>query len=213
MAPMPIYGKNLYKSSSPELNKPWGLILAQIIGDGSTKIAKMMVLCWSLTFLGQVQICFLMHLYGPYTFIWEKCWEFIFWKFPLKTMIQLSWNLIRSIGLPSRHKIAKTEPIENPRWPPQPPFWKSVFDTLPKPLVSLRRNLLCSNRTTSGSKWAKIMLIRNPSWPPQPPSWKSVLDILQTTSELSWNLECCNWFTYRWKIAKIKWIGNPNWSP
>ena len=44
MATMPIYGKNLYKAS-PEPNKPWGLIYAQIIGDmTSTKIAKMMVL-------------------------------------------------------------------------------------------------------------------------------------------------------------------------
>ena len=24
-----------------------------------------------------------MHLYAPYTFIWEKCWEFIFWTSPL----------------------------------------------------------------------------------------------------------------------------------
>ena len=40
MAAMPIYGKNLKKSSS-ELNKSFGLIFAQIIGDGrSTKIAK-----------------------------------------------------------------------------------------------------------------------------------------------------------------------------
>ena len=52
MAAMPIYGKNLQKSSSPEPNKPLALIFAQIMGDRrSTKIAKMMVLCWGLTFL------------------------------------------------------------------------------------------------------------------------------------------------------------------
>ena len=43
MAAMPIYGKKLQNSSSPEPNKPWGLIFAQIIVDRrSTKIAKMM---------------------------------------------------------------------------------------------------------------------------------------------------------------------------
>ena len=42
-----------------------------------------MVLHWPLTFLRQGHICFPMHLYGPYAFIWEKCWEFIFWTSPL----------------------------------------------------------------------------------------------------------------------------------
>ena len=43
MAAMPIYGKKLQNSSSPEPNKPWGLIFAQIIVDRRpTKIAKMM---------------------------------------------------------------------------------------------------------------------------------------------------------------------------
>ena len=43
---MPIYAKNLQKSSSPETNKPWALIFAQIMGDRrSTKIAKIMILC------------------------------------------------------------------------------------------------------------------------------------------------------------------------
>ena len=40
-----IYGKAFLKCFSPEPNKLWGLIFAQIIGEGkSTKIAKMMVL-------------------------------------------------------------------------------------------------------------------------------------------------------------------------
>ena len=69
-----------------------------------------------------------------HTFIWEKCWEFIFWTSPLKTMIQLSWNLIRSIVAPSRHKIAKIdEPIRHPRWLPQPSSWKPVFDISSQP--------------------------------------------------------------------------------
>ena len=38
-------------------------------------------------------------------------------------------NLMRNIGASSRHKIAKIdELIENARWPPQPPSWKSILD-------------------------------------------------------------------------------------
>ena len=60
-----IWWKSL--KSSPELNKLWSLIFAQIIGDRrSNKIAKMMILCWRLTFLQQGQICFPMHWYWPY---------------------------------------------------------------------------------------------------------------------------------------------------
>ena len=65
--------------------------------------------CWNdgpmLTFdlLWQGQICFPMHLYGPYTFIWEKCWEFIFWT----SIIHLNPNLMMSIRALSKHKIAK----------------------------------------------------------------------------------------------------------
>ena len=44
MAAMPIYGKNLQKSSLPEQRMPWGCIFAQIIGDErSTKVAKIIV--------------------------------------------------------------------------------------------------------------------------------------------------------------------------
>ena len=43
----------------------WGWIFAWIIGDrGSTKVAKIKVIHWHLTFLWQGQVCFLMHLYG-----------------------------------------------------------------------------------------------------------------------------------------------------
>ena len=39
----------------------------------------------------------------PYTFLWEKCWEFIFWT----SIIQLNRNLMMSIRALSRHKLAK----------------------------------------------------------------------------------------------------------
>ena len=65
----------------------------------------MVVLCWHLTFLQQGQSCFSMHLYGPYTFIWEKCWEF--YILDISSIIQLNRNLMMSIKAPSRHKIVK----------------------------------------------------------------------------------------------------------
>ena len=69
MAAMPIYGKNLLKSSSPEPRMPWGWIFAQIIGnERSTKFAKRIAVRWHLTFLRQGQFCFPMHLYEPHTF-------------------------------------------------------------------------------------------------------------------------------------------------
>ena len=88
--------KNLKESSSPESNKPWALIFAQIMrGRRSTQIAKMMALCWRLTFLWQGQICFPMHLYGPYTFIY-----------------------IGSTEVTCRSTAAKIVLIGNLRWPP-----------------------------------------------------------------------------------------------
>ena len=43
----------------------------------------------------------------------------MFWTSSIKTMIEL--KLDEEHLVPSRHKIAKTELIENPRWSPQPP--------------------------------------------------------------------------------------------
>ena len=70
MVAMPIYGKNLKKSSSPEPRMPWGCIFAQIIRDKrSTKTAKIIIVHWRFTFLrrGQVSLCICMgtmYLYG-----------------------------------------------------------------------------------------------------------------------------------------------------
>ena len=71
--PCPYMVKTFRKSFSPDQRMPWGWIFAQIIGDErSTKIAKMMVVHWRLTFLRRCQVCFRMHLYGPHTFVWKK---------------------------------------------------------------------------------------------------------------------------------------------
>ena len=60
--------KNLLQNQI--MNKPWALIFAKLMGDRRfTKIAEMMVPVDIWPFYLQGQICFLMHLYGPYTFI------------------------------------------------------------------------------------------------------------------------------------------------
>ena len=54
---------------------PWGWIFAQVIRDGrSIKLVKMIFVHWCSTFLRQGQVCFRMHLFGPYTFEWKKWW-------------------------------------------------------------------------------------------------------------------------------------------
>ena len=146
----------------------------------STTIAKRMVLhFWP--FNGKVKFaspC----LYWPYISLWEKCWEFIFWT-SLKTMIKLSWNLMRSTGAPSKHKNkAKLNwsKIQDGRHSHYLEIRFSI--SLPKLLTDLSRNLLCTDRSTSGSKSAKIKLIENPRWPTEPSSWTSVFS--QTTRRI-----------------------------
>ena len=64
-----------FKSSSLEERMPSGWIFQQIIGDWrSTKVAKIMIVHWPLTFLRRGLVPFRMHLYGLHTFVWKKCW-------------------------------------------------------------------------------------------------------------------------------------------
>ena len=65
MAAMPIYGKNLKKSSSlePKGQWPWNLV-CKIGCLSTTKFAQMMTLSWPWPILRQGQIWFLMLLYG-----------------------------------------------------------------------------------------------------------------------------------------------------
>ena len=65
MATMPIYGKNLKKSSSlePKGQWPWNLV-CDIGCSSATKFAQMMTLSWPWPILRQGQIWFLMLLYG-----------------------------------------------------------------------------------------------------------------------------------------------------
>ena len=103
--------KNLQKSTSPEPKWSWGWIFAQIIGDGrSIKVAIMMIVRWRLTFLRQGQVCFPMHVYGPYIFVWKKCWEF-------QTCCS---NFLGSLLWAGQRKIAKKIAVRWPIWPTCP---------------------------------------------------------------------------------------------
>ena len=101
------YMVKTFKNLLLQKRMPWGWIFAQFIRDGRyTKVAKMMVVYWPLTFLWRGQVCFPMHLYGHHTFVWEKCWEFQTTS-PLKPLGQccsyFMWCLLRM----GEQKIAK----------------------------------------------------------------------------------------------------------
>ena len=71
IAAMPIYGKNLKKSSSPEPKGRWPWNLVRSIGCSSTsKFIQMMTLDWPLPILRQSQIWSLMLLYGKKVKLW-----------------------------------------------------------------------------------------------------------------------------------------------
>ena len=103
--------------------------------------------------------------------------------------------------------------IGNPKWPTQPPSWKSIFLRLLWNHRGIRvetytvatewlvdQNYLkfcgseiqdcCHNRYLENHFF---------TYPPEP------------LGDLSWNLHCSNRMTYRSKIAKIVLIGNPRW--
>ena len=75
MATMPIYGKNLKKSNSPEAidQWPWNLVCS-IVYASTTKIIQIMTLGWPRLILHQGQIWWYRLLYG-------KKWKLFFvWK-------------------------------------------------------------------------------------------------------------------------------------
>ena len=75
MATMPINGKNLKKSSSPEpiYRWPWNLVYS-IVHASTTKVVQIMTLGWPWPILRQGQIWLSRLLYG-------RKWKlFIFWK-------------------------------------------------------------------------------------------------------------------------------------
>ena len=75
MATMPIYVKNLKKSSSLEPKSQWPCnLVCNIVCSSTTRFAQMMTLSWPWPILRQGQIWFLMLLYG------KKVKQWIFQK-------------------------------------------------------------------------------------------------------------------------------------
>ena len=123
-----------------------GCLGARIIGDGrSTKVAERIVVRWRLTFLRQGQVHFPMHLYEPYTFEWENCWEFQTTS-PLKPLSQFCLNFIWSHLRVGKQKIAKIVAVRWPRWPPCPYMVKSFKNLLLQNRECLRVNLCTNHR-------------------------------------------------------------------
>ena len=92
MTALPIYGKNLYKSSSllPIGRSPWNL--AYNIGHSSTiKFHQMITIGWSLPFWRNGQLWFLRHLYGKMFKLWIT--QKLIWNY---------WSMIINVGVYSK---------------------------------------------------------------------------------------------------------------
>ena len=87
---------------------------------------------------------------------------------------KLTRYLEESVGVTYRSKIAKIVQIGNPRCPPWPPSWKSIFRFFSWTERPIDSKLARKHLVICRSKIAKIVPIGNPRWPPWPPSWKSI---------------------------------------
>ena len=72
-----------------------------------------------------LKICFSLLLLNRRT-NWLKTWSEVFFTSP-ELKGQLTQNLVGSVRVTCRSKIAKIVLIGNPRWLPWQPSWKSVF--------------------------------------------------------------------------------------
>ena len=98
MAAMPIYGKNLKKSSSPEPidQWPWNLVCSIVYGS-TTKAFQFMTLGWPWPILRQGQIWSHRLLYG-------KKWKIIYF---LETIAALGLKVAWSIWLNELMKLSE----------------------------------------------------------------------------------------------------------
>ena len=110
---------------------------------------------------------------------WRPSWKSIF-RFFSWTQKPIDSNLVGSIGVTYRSKIAKIIPIGNPRWWPS---WKSIFASSSELKSQLTGNLAESIGMT-WSKVAKIVPIGNPRWLPWRPSWKSIFHFISLIKRL-----------------------------
>ena len=78
---------------------------------------------------------------------------------------QMTQNMVGSIGVTCRSKIAQIVLIRNPKWWPGQPPWKYFELFSPEPKGQLTQSSL-EDRGVFRSTEAKIVQIWNPRWPP-----------------------------------------------
>ena len=131
MAAMPIYGKNLKKSSSPEpiAGWPWNLVCS-IVYASTTKDVQIMTLGWSWPILRQGQIWSHTRLYG-------KKWKlFIFGNYcslRSQSCLKHSAKWVNEVSWVSKVKVIL--------WP-----WSKVTQISKLKLVFLRNNCAIWNQ-------------------------------------------------------------------
>ena len=138
MAAMPIYGKNLKKSSSPEpIDRwPWNLVCS-IVYAGATKIVQSMTLGWPWPILRQVQIWSHRLLYG------EK-WKLLFFgnycSLRSQSWLKHSANWVNEVEWVSKVKVIL--------WP-----WSNIIQISKLKLVFLRNSRVIWNQSLCESLW------------------------------------------------------------
>ena len=88
MAAMPIYGKNLKKSSSPEPidQWPWNLLCSIVYGS-TTKVVQIMTLSWPWSIYAKVK-------FGHIGFCMGKKWKlFIFLETIAALGLKVAWSI------------------------------------------------------------------------------------------------------------------------
>ena len=132
---------------------PCSWIFADIIGDGkSTKIAKVMVVHWHLTFFRRGQVCFPMHAYGKNVELQMTS--------PLEPLYQCCSNFIWSLPGAGEWKIAKLVAVHWPRWQPCPYMVKTFKKfTSPEPRMPCGWNFAQIIRDGRSTKVAKMMVV------------------------------------------------------
>ena len=165
----------------------WGWIFAQIIRDGrSIKVAKMMVVHWSLISLWWGQVCFPMHLYGHHTFVWNKCWKFHMTS--LKPLGQCCSNFMWSLLRLGERKIAKMVAVNWPGWLPCPYMVKTF------------RNLLLQNQVSPGA--LSLHKFSGTGDLPKLLKWRSYIDIWPFYGKVKFASHAFVWALYTLKWEK-----------
>ena len=170
MAAMPVYGKNLKKSSSPEPidQWPWNLVCSIAYGS-TTKVVQIMTLGWPWPILRQGQIWSHRLLYG-------KKWKlFIFWKLlqpwvsklleAFSLMSLWSWVSIKGQG----HSLISVKGNSDFNV-------KTCFSQ--KQLGSLGPKLIWKLEGEKEWKFIQISWVTWPTWPPCPYMVKTLKNLL-----------------------------------